>query len=127
MVGSIAGDVIMHERAQGRGYIRLAPTEHFPWPELPGASPQTEVCGHEFHHSSLENLPEDTRYAYRVARGHGIDGRHDGVIHKNLLAAYGHQRTTGNNHWTERFLAFVRLHTTQGVGGRPPARAQRSG
>jgi cobyrinic acid a,c-diamide synthase len=127
MVGSIAGDVVMHERPQGRGYVRLEPSENFPWPAAPGSSGQSQVRGHEFHHSSLENLPNDTQYAYRVIRGHGIDGHHDGVIHKNLLAAYGHQRSTGDNPWTARFLAFVREHAAQ-RGDRPaPTRAQVGG
>ncbi|KPK40767.1 MAG: hydrogenase expression protein HypE [Gammaproteobacteria bacterium SG8_47] len=124
MVGSIPGDVLMHERAQGRGYIRLEPTEHFPWPQVSGTSAHAEVRGHEFHHSSLENLPEDMSYAYRVVRGHGIDGRHDGVILKNLLAAYGHQRTAGGNQWTERFVAFIRQHATQRTSPPAPARVQ---
>ena len=28
----IPGDVIMHERPQGRGYVRLRETGHAPWP-----------------------------------------------------------------------------------------------
>jgi cobyrinic acid a,c-diamide synthase len=38
------------------------------------AADATALHAHEFHYSSLHNLPADTRYAYAVRRGHGIDG-----------------------------------------------------
>jgi cobyrinic acid a,c-diamide synthase len=99
MVGAIPGDAVMHARPVGRGYMRLQPTAAHPWP-APG-----EMLAHEFHHSSLDHLPAGQRYAYRVARGHGIDGTHDGLLHRNLLAAYSHLRGAG---WAARFVAFVR-------------------
>ena len=109
MVGVIPGDVSMHARAVGRGYVRLQETGESPWPSLPlsdGSVPHR--LGHEFHHSSLDNLPADSRFAYRVLRGHGITGTHDGLCLHNLLASYSHLRHTGGNRWPERFMAFVR-------------------
>ena len=38
MVGAIPGDVVMHERPVGRGYVRLAETDAFPWPSAPAES-----------------------------------------------------------------------------------------
>lgn len=105
MVGSVPGDTVMHSRPQGRGYVRLAPTGEHPWGITPGATP--EICAHEFHYSALENLPAEPVYAFRVIRGAGIDGAHDGFVYKNLLACYTHQRTTGGNRWSEYFLRFV--------------------
>jgi cobyrinic acid a,c-diamide synthase len=99
MVGALPGDAVMHDRPVGRGYVRLQPTAEHPWAE-PG-----EVLAHEFHHSSLEHLPAGLRFAYRVTRGQGIDGRHDGLLHRNVLASYAHLRGAG---WAERFVAFVR-------------------
>jgi cobyrinic acid a,c-diamide synthase len=104
MVGVIPGDVVMHARPQGRGYVLLRETGKGPW----GAHAGTEVRGHEFHYSSIENLPPGIEYAYEVLRGHGVDGRHDGIVHKNLLACYTHMRDLESNHWTSRFAAFVR-------------------
>ena len=40
-----------------------------------GAGADGSVRGHEFHHSSLENLDPTLAFAYRVERGHGIDGK----------------------------------------------------
>jgi cobyrinic acid a,c-diamide synthase len=99
MVGAIPGDAAMHERPVGRGYVRLQPTADHQW-AVPG-----EVLAHEFHHSSLDHLPAGQRFAYRVTRGHGIDGTHDGLRHRNLLASYSHLRGDG---WAARFVAFVR-------------------
>jgi cobyrinic acid a,c-diamide synthase len=104
MAGVIPGDVVMHDRPMGRGYVLLRETGKNPWP-LPGSA---EVRAHEFHYSSLENLAPGTVYAYDVMRGNGVDGQHDGIVHKNLLACYAHLRDLEDNHWTRRFVQFVR-------------------
>jgi len=120
MVGAIAGDVLMHERSQGRGYVKLAPTEAHPW-RGPGEAP-AEVPAHEFHYSSIEGLPADTRFAYRVVRGHGADGKSDGIVVNNLLASYAHLRSVGSHDWAARFTGFVRAHS--GWRARSPAAVQ---
>ncbi len=56
-----------------------------------------------------KTLPPDTKFAYRVTRGYGIDGKHDGLILHNLLASYTHLRTIGSCYWATRFAAFVRV------------------
>ena len=67
-----------------------------------------EVRAHEFHYASLENLAAETRFAYRVRRGHGIDGERDGIVTKNVLASFAHRRSTGRDNWAARFVAFIR-------------------
>ncbi|MBI3570722.1 MAG: cobyrinate a,c-diamide synthase [Gammaproteobacteria bacterium] len=104
MAGVIPGDVVMHDRPMGRGYVQLRETGKNPWP-LSGSA---EVRAHEFHYSSLENLAPGMVYAYDVMRGNGVDGQHDGIVHKNLLACYAHLRDLEDNHWTRRFVQFVR-------------------
>lgn len=106
MVGAIPADVVMHERPQGRGYVRLEETGASPWPRVPGCSER--IAAHEFHYSALENLDPEIRFAYKVTRGTGIDGTHDGIVYKNLLASYTHLRDVGGNRWIERFLAHAR-------------------
>ena len=66
-----------------------------------------EFALHEFHYSRLEKLPDGFDYAYHVTRGVGIDGDRDGLIYKNLLAGYAHQRHVKGNPWTRRFVDFV--------------------
>lgn len=104
MVGALPADVVMRDRAVGRGYVTLEETDAFPWPD----GPMPLVRGHEFHHSALENPAPGLRYAYRVVRGHGVDGAHDGIVHRNVLASYAHLRSVGANHWPQRFARFVR-------------------
>ncbi len=106
MVGAIPGDVKMHDRPIGRGYVHLKEDEAHPWPRPNG--PSHRIKAHEFHYSSLENLPPDTRFAYHVERGYGIDGTRDGLVLHNLLASYTHLRTIGSCYWATRFVAFIR-------------------
>jgi cobyrinic acid a,c-diamide synthase len=106
MVGAIAGDIVLRERPVGRGYVRLAPTEAHPWRN--GGDEPAEIPAHEFHYSSIEGLDPHTRFAYRVARGFGVDGSSDGIVVNNLLATYSHLRSVGSYDWAARFVAFVR-------------------
>ncbi|ODU09396.1 MAG: cobyrinic acid a,c-diamide synthase [Rubrivivax sp. SCN 71-131] len=110
MVGVIPGDAVMQPRAVGRGYVRLQATGALPWPVLRAGEGQGGgiVRGHEFHHSSLENLPPGLRFAWQVQRGHGIDGRHDGLLLHNLVASYSHLRSGAGSDWGPRFMAHVR-------------------
>ena len=110
MVGAVPADVIVGDRPQGRGYMVLEETAEIPWPVSSAA--QSAVAGgipaHEFHYARLENLPDDLNYAFRVVRGAGIDGRHDGIVIGNLMAGFAHHRNTGANPWVKRFVNFVR-------------------
>ena len=107
MVGAIAGDVVMQVKPVGRGYVRLQETDKMPW-RLPSDTVVSEIGAHEFHYSSLENLDPNTQFAYRVLRGHGVDGQHDGIVYKNTLACYSHLRSLQGNNWAARFVDWVR-------------------
>jgi len=111
MVGAIPGDVKMHDKPIGRGYVHLKEDETHPWPR-PNA-PAKQIKAHEFHYSSLENLPHDSRFAYHVTRGHGINGQQDGLVLNNLLASYTHLRTIGSCYWADRFVAFIQSIKTE--------------
>jgi cobyrinic acid a,c-diamide synthase len=107
MVGVIPADIVMHERPQGRGYVRLRETPLLPWPEV---NPQVEFAAHEFHYSGIHNITGSLNYALEVRRGTGIDGKHDGIVINNLLASYSHLRDTGQHRWARRFVEFVKRH-----------------
>ncbi len=146
MVGAIPGDVKMHDKPVGRGYVHLKEDLEHPWPRpnapLPERSPLSKtpslslsptqagraqrggrsranekdnslILAHEFHYSSLVNLPPDTRFAYHVERGYGINGERDGLVLHNLLASYTHLRTIGSCYWATRFVAFIRRKLEQ--------------
>ncbi|HHH46412.1 MAG TPA: cobyrinate a,c-diamide synthase [Thiotrichales bacterium] len=116
MAGVIPGDVVMGERPVGRGYIRLCETAAHPWPRFDrDTAGDREIAAHEFHYSRLENLDIGAGFAYRVLRGHGIDGSHDGIVMHRLLANYAHLRDTSKYRWIHRFLAFAAHHANNGA------------
>jgi cobyrinic acid a,c-diamide synthase len=112
MVGFIPADTVMHPVPQGRGLVVLEETDALPWP--PSGMPTADgrrahLPAHEFHYAALEGLNPATRFAYRVIRGRGIDGQHDGIVKGNVLAGFCHLRSTGRSGcWAHRFVAFVR-------------------
>ena len=108
MVGAIPADVVMHEGSIGRGYICLRETDAGPWPVDEASGRPTGICGHEFHYSSLENLDSGLHFAYEVLRGTGIINQRDGIVHKNVLATYAHQRDVASNRWVRRFIGHIR-------------------
>jgi len=109
MVGIIPGDIVMHPKPIGRGYVILAPTNHHPWLSRPASADfSAPIHAHEFHYSELCGLPADTQFAYQVERGHGIDGKNDGIVLHNLLASYTHLRGVARSNWPARFIEFAR-------------------
>ncbi|MFK7815650.1 MAG: cobyrinate a,c-diamide synthase [Gammaproteobacteria bacterium] len=104
MVGIIHGDCVMNEKPIGRGYTLLNSKPNHPWK----VSHDMETPGHEFHYSKLTNTLKDTNYAYQVNRGFGVNGDDDGILYKNLLACYAHQRNTQQNQWILNFLEFIK-------------------
>ncbi len=111
MVGVLDAQAVMHDRPQGRGYVVLDEiADKHPWPLRPGT--QTSLQAHEFHYSALQGLPDDAGFAYKVLRGQGIQQQQDGLVYRNLLASYTHQRNTAANPWVRRFLHFAQSHKT---------------
>jgi len=108
MVGIIPGDTLMHKKPQGRGYVKIQESEQFIWPALEHSA-KTLHQAHEFHYSSLEGfeLNNDFQAAYEMKRGHGINGDFDGIMYKNMLACYAHQRNVDSNPWVKRFIQFI--------------------
>jgi len=103
MVGVIPEDIIMHSSAQGRGYIKIKPTNEHPW-----LSDKNIISGHEFHYSSLKSESIDSIFAYSMIRGTGINHQNDGIVVKNLVANYCHLRQTDECHWIDDFISFIK-------------------
>jgi cobyrinic acid a,c-diamide synthase len=104
MVGAIPCDINVFEKPQGHGYVVLQPINKSSWFCF-----DKEIKGHEFHYSQIVNA-ENLEFAYKVVRGKGIDGKHDGIIYKNLLASYTHLHSLGVPQWAEQFVAFVKKY-----------------
>lgn len=63
--------------------------------------------GHEFHHSDVVLSP-DTRYAYRLNRGIGIQDNLDGAVTGNTLGSYTHLHPVGSKGMFEHFVRTCR-------------------
>ncbi|MDX1433527.1 MAG: cobyrinate a,c-diamide synthase [Gammaproteobacteria bacterium] len=121
MVGAIAADTVMHDKPRGRGYVKLRETGLGPWPRPQGGDGGDGGDGdrllhaHEFHYSALESRDPGLAFAYEVVRGHGVDGRHDGIVVGNVLASFSHLRDVAAHRWTRRFVDFVRGRRRRGT------------
>jgi len=103
MVGVIDADTKMTSKPIGRGYVQLQPKSEHPWSGV-----ADKIFAHEFHYSKLENIDTNTRYAFKVLRGVGVDNMHDGIVKYNLLASYTHLRSLIGNQWVEQFVNFIK-------------------
>ncbi len=103
MVGVIDADTKMTLKPIGRGYVQLAPLATHPWQSV-----ASTIKAHEFHYSTLENIDPNTRYAFEVLRGVGVDNKRDGIVKYNLLASYTHLRNLAGNQWVEQFVDFIK-------------------
>ena len=101
MVGLIPAEVEICQRPQGHGYVMA---------EVSGENPLFPigftVRGHEFHHSKL-SISNGVKFAYRIRRGQGIDGKVDGIVYKNVFAAYTHVHSLGTPNWAEAFVSLA--------------------
>ncbi len=103
MAGVFQYAIKMSKRPAGHGYVLLRPTGRGSWPIFAEG-----IKAHEFHHSSIESIGEDAGFAFMVLRGGGVDGNHDGMVYKNVLAAYAHIHSLGTPGWAPAFVDLIR-------------------
>jgi cobyrinic acid a,c-diamide synthase len=84
---------------QGHGYTSVNVVEANPFFAI-GA----QIRGHEFHNSRVTNS-SDATFAYHLTRGRGIDGARDGIVYKNVLAAYTHLHALATPEWANAIIA----------------------
>ncbi|ACV61041.1 cobyrinic acid a,c-diamide synthase [Desulfofarcimen acetoxidans DSM 771] len=100
MVGVLPCDVQMVDKPQGHGYMIADVIDENPF--FPAGA---KIKGHEFHHSRVINLNyQAAKFAYRVERGFGIDGKNDGMIYKNVLATYNHIHALSVKEWAANLV-----------------------
>ena len=111
MAGILPLKCVLEKKPQGHGYTILEtsrPNPYYPVGEI--------LKGHEFHYSRpLITNAKGIETAFQVKRGHGLDGRRDGLYKKNLLATYTHLHASGNSLWGKSFfkkaIEFKRQNT----------------
>jgi len=103
MVGALPCQVELTNHPQGHGYVLGEAVGDNPF--LPvGAT----IRGHEFHHSRVINGPGDMPTAYILKRGHGLGDGRDGLVYRNILAAYTHLHAAGSPGWAEGLVSRAR-------------------
>ena len=102
MAGVLSSVIGVKKKPQGHGYTIL---------EVEKTNPYFKVgqClrGHEFHYSYVLEWPvqnKNTYFAFKIKRGYGIDGKHDGLCYKNVLATYTHLHALGTPNWAPALI-----------------------
>jgi cobyrinic acid a,c-diamide synthase len=101
MVGVIPAEVQVSEKPEGHGYVIAEIIDENPLFPI-----GLTIRGHEFHHSKV-SIKNDVKFAYQIRRGHGIDGKRDGILYKNMFAAYTHLHSLGTPCWAEAFVSLA--------------------
>ncbi|MBI5250700.1 MAG: hydrogenobyrinic acid a,c-diamide synthase (glutamine-hydrolyzing) [Desulfomonile tiedjei] len=108
MVGVFPVDSVLERKPQGHGYIQVEVVEHNSF--YPKG---TVLTGHEFHYSYVTGLDRPgASYAFRILRGHGMDGARDGICYKNALGTYLHIHALGHPLWAKGIVERARGHLT---------------
>ena len=102
MASVLPADFVLEKRPQAHGYTVLEAGEN---PFFPVG---TVLKGHEFHYSRIANHDELSGMGLRMQRGVGIDGKNDGLVYKNVLAAYTHLHALGAPAWAEGIVRKAR-------------------
>jgi cobyrinic acid a,c-diamide synthase len=97
MVGALPIKFVMEKKPQGHGYTVIEVDS-----ENPYFSEGEVIKGHEFHYSRpIIDYSDDMKTVFSVKRGHGLDGKRDGLCRKNLFATYTHIHSAGYSRWGE--------------------------
>ncbi len=104
MVGALPCEVTLTERPQGHGYVEAKVVVANPFFPV-----GTVLRGHEFHNSAITGT-NNLLAAYQVTRGHGLDGRRDALLYRNVLAAYTHLHALATPEWAPGLVAAARRH-----------------
>jgi len=109
MAGVFVEDVEIIGKPQGHGYMEVEVREGNPF-----FHPGTVIKGHEFHYSKLTGYAA-LNSTFNVRRGHGIDGRTDGIAYKNTLATYLHLHALSVPGWAGDFVNLSLSHKIKAV------------
>lgn len=93
----------MEKKPQGHGYCEVIADFRNPFFKL-----GSRVRGHEFHYTRIIKGMESTKTSFSVQRGAGCFNQRDGLVYKNVLAAYLHIHALGNSDWALNFVNACR-------------------
>ncbi|HEX3032379.1 MAG TPA: cobyrinate a,c-diamide synthase [Bacillota bacterium] len=109
MAGLIPGECHMQKRLAALGYY-----EGRTLVDNLLCSANTPIKGHEFHYSTLGELPEDFPWAYELSKGQPNTLRQEGFAGHNILAGYLHVHLAGNTTLARGFIDKCSLFKERG-------------
>lgn len=116
MCGVLPCDTRMSLKPKGHGYSAMSTiTPNYLF------AVGSVIKGHEFHHSQIVNYnAQELQTIYQVQRGYGLNGKADGIIHRNVIASYNHIYAGSHPEWAINFVTQARgegsLKTSHGKG-----------
>ena len=118
MVGIFPLTFVFQGRPEFHGYTILEVDQSNPYFRV-----GETLRGHEFHYSRIVDLEED-RFTpvFRVKRGHGINGKRDGLCYKNVLATYSHLHALGTDRWARALFEHALFYKEREVRLSPEGR-----
>jgi cobyrinic acid a,c-diamide synthase len=108
MTSVLPADFVLEKRPQAHGYTVLEVKRRNPFFDR-GAI----IRGHEFHYSRIVNIDELPDTVFGMQRGVGTDGKADGLLYKNVLAAYTHLHALGTPEWARGLVKKAREYRTE--------------
>jgi len=94
MAGVFDVDMAIQHKPAGHGYAILRATAAHPQ-----LAEGIEVRGHEFHYASPTEEIAGVEHGFDLERGHGLDGRRDGLVRSNTVAAFCHLHALATPQW----------------------------
>jgi len=108
MAGVLPLDFVLESRPQAHGYTLLRAGQNSLFLDK-----GVIIRGHEFHYSRAVNVSPEASFAYEVNRGAGIDGSGDGIVQKNVVAAYTHIHALATPEWAPAIVNRAREYRTR--------------
>lgn len=101
MLQVIDWDFVLQDTPVGHGYCTLEIMQDTPFYKA-----GTLLKGHEFHYSQPIPLNERNSGTLnaKVVRGHGFDGKSDGLCYKNIFGTYLHIHALSHSEWAQGML-----------------------
>ena len=112
MAGVLPASFTFSPRPRGHGYVVLETVAANPF-----FTPGEVLRGHEFHYTALAAAVAPDEFVFRVQRGYGFDGAHDGLCRGSVLASYTHLHALSSPAWAPALVQAARRFCTTAPTG----------
>ncbi len=103
--GILPIEIKMHHKPQGHGYAEALVDKENPFFEE-----GVVLKGHEFHYSEICTYDPWIKSALSIQRGKGCIKGRDGLIHKNVFAAYIHVHALATPEWVTGMIKAAKTY-----------------